>query len=588
MPDIFISYSRKDSEQALQLAELLSSAGLTCWIDTKGIDVATSWSAEIVDAIDECKAFVILLSSSSAGSHNVAKELALASERRKKILPLDLEPIELPREFAYQLAGIQRSSMTNIDSIIRALGKLGLEATGAPQAPTITRQTDGRKSLMILPFEDLSPTQDNQWFADGLASELVGALSNVKALRLIDWNTSKMLRNKSISTVELAKEFAVRYFIEGQVRKFGDQIKISVTLLDIETGDHLWQDSLKGTMADIFDVQETVAKKVVDGLKLHLGKEEKAKLLERGTENPEAYECYIKGEEYYNRYTLSDFERALSLWEEAERLDPGYASAWAGSASALTTIHRIYTRDPSLLERAEQAAERVREIGGITASYCAIVSGIHRERGDANAALDFAKRSVEIDPNYLPGYQALAIAFNGLGDLAGVARARREVVRIREDYPTGHFNLLIALNELMLASHDLAERVLHETALREAGEKAIPVYQRYTRLNPDIYDARVNFANVYLYAGRPDTALRIADELSLIDTLDGNASYNLACLYLKAGNADHGLQMLGRSVERGYRNLETLRRDPDIDPIRGTPEFAEILKVASQPNDAIM
>jgi len=149
MSDIFISYSRKDSEQALLLAELLTSAGLSCWIDTQGIDLATSWSGEIVDAIYNCKAFIVLLSPSSASSPNVAKEIALASERQKKILPLDLEAIELPREFAYQLAGIQRAPMSNIDSIIRALSKLGLEATGAPQPPMIVQERDGRKSLMI-------------------------------------------------------------------------------------------------------------------------------------------------------------------------------------------------------------------------------------------------------------------------------------------------------------------------------------------------------------------------------------------------------------------------------------------------------
>ena len=132
MADIFISYSRKDSVQAEQLAELLASAGLSCWIDKSGIDLATSWSGEITQAINDCKAFLILLSPSSVTSQNVSREVSLASERKKKILPLDLEPAELPNDLAYHLAGIQRASMTNIDAIIRALGKLGLQATSAP------------------------------------------------------------------------------------------------------------------------------------------------------------------------------------------------------------------------------------------------------------------------------------------------------------------------------------------------------------------------------------------------------------------------------------------------------------------------
>src|SRR6185503_8235849 len=294
MPDIFISYSSKDREKAVQLTELLASAGLSVWIDHVGIGAATSWSKEIVQAIDGCKAFVVLLSTSSNASTNVHKEVSLAAEKRKKILPLDLEPVALSEDLQYHLAGLQRAPMTNIDSIIRALGKFGIEATGAPQAPKIVKETSGKKSLMILPFEDLSPTQDNGWFTDGIASELVSTLSNVKSLRLIDWNTSRMLKNKSLKTVELAREFEVRYFIEGQVRKFGDQIKISITLLDIETGDHLWQDSLTGTMQEVFNIQETVAKNVVGGLKLHLTQKEQLRIGRKQTTSAEAYELYLK------------------------------------------------------------------------------------------------------------------------------------------------------------------------------------------------------------------------------------------------------------------------------------------------------
>ena len=262
MADIFISYSSKDREKAEQLTELLSSAGLSVWIDQSGIDAATSWSSEIVDAIDNCKALVVLLSPNSVISVNVVKEVSLAAEQKKKILPLDLEPIELPREFRYHLAGIQRTSMTNIDSIIRALGRLGLEATQAPTLKLV-KETDSRKSLMILPFEDLSPTADNQWFADGIVSEMISSLSNVKALKVMDAQTTKEFKKYTGHLTVYAKEMGIRYFVQGDVRKFGDSIKITSRLLDIETGDYLWQDSLKGTMDDIFDIQETVAKNVV-------------------------------------------------------------------------------------------------------------------------------------------------------------------------------------------------------------------------------------------------------------------------------------------------------------------------------------
>src|ERR1035437_1449738 len=352
MSDIFISYSSKDREQAEQLTELLASAGLSVWIDQSGIDVATSWSGEIVDAIEGCKAFVVLLSPNSIESVNVVKEVALAAEQKKKILPLDLEPVELPRDLKYHLAGIQRAPMTNIDAVIRALGKLGLAATQAPSIKLV-HEIDSRKSLMILPFEDMSPTGDNGWFADGIASELITALSNVKSLRVSDQQATKDYKRYQGTLPNFAKEMGIRYFIQGDVRKFGDNIKITSRLLDIETGDHLWQDSMKGTMNDIFDIQEKVAEKVVEGLKVHLGSDETKKLAERGTENAEAYELYMKANEYFSRQTMEGFRLAVQLFTEAIKLDTGYAQAYQFKANALAALHRSYDRDPALLDEAE-------------------------------------------------------------------------------------------------------------------------------------------------------------------------------------------------------------------------------------------
>ena len=320
--DIFISYSSKDREKAEQLTELLISAGLSVWIDRSGIDIATSWSKEIVQGIDTCKAFIILLSQYSIESKNVIREVSLAFEKNKDTFLLNLNRCGAKREMLqYHLAGIQRAPMTNIDAIIRALAKFGFETTPAPTIKVV-KETSDRKSLMILPFEDLSPTGDNEWFANGIVSELISALSNVKSLHLTDTKTTKDFKRYQGTLPNYAREMGIRYFVQGDVRKFGDQIKISARLLDIETGDHLWQDSMKGTMDDIFDIQETVAKKVVDGLNIILTKEEERKIEKKPTENAEAYELYLKGLEYHSRFTRADFDRSLGLYESAVSLDP--------------------------------------------------------------------------------------------------------------------------------------------------------------------------------------------------------------------------------------------------------------------------
>ncbi len=309
--DIFISYSSKDKEKADQLSELLASAGLSVWIDQKGIVGAEKWATEIVEGIKACSTFILLLSSHSIESENVLRELSLASEKRKRVLPVDLEQIILPSSFEYPLAGLQRVAITDFDKILYA-HKHGVEKV---------IKKDERKSLMILPFEDLSPTSDNGWFADGIASELISALSNIKSLRLAGAEATKEYKGFKGHLATYAHEMNIRYFLQGDVRKFGDQIKISVRLLDIETGDHLWQDSLRGVMKDIFDLQEAVAAKVVDGLKIHLSKEEKAKLDERSTENVEAYEYQMRASELFDFHTRDGYLQAISLLDLAIKLD---------------------------------------------------------------------------------------------------------------------------------------------------------------------------------------------------------------------------------------------------------------------------
>jgi TolB-like protein/Flp pilus assembly protein TadD len=510
-----------------------------------------------------------MLSPTSIESKNVVRELALAFEKNKKILPLDLEPVALPRSMQYHLAGLQRTSMTNIDSIIRALGKLGLEATQAPTLKLV-KETDSRKSLMILPFDDLSPTADNQWFADGLATELISALSNVKSLKVTDQQTTKEFKKYNGHLTTYAKEMSIRYFIQGSVRKFGDQIKITSSLLDIETGDHLWQNSLKGTMDDIFDIQEKVAEKVLEGLKVHLGSDERLKLSERGTLSAEAYELFLKAGEYFSRQTKSDLERALSLYEGAIQLDPNFTRAHAEIANTLQVIYRTYSRTPSLLDRADEAAERVYHIEGEKVPYAWLKSKISRNRGDHESALRYAQRAIEIDPSFAAGFDALGFAYDVLGDTLAAVNVRKEYVRMRENDKTGHFNLVSSLNELPNTPENRHE-------LREYAARAIPVYKSYIRLNPDDYNALVQFANLLQMAGDTEESLRQADKLSLLN-LDGNACYNLTCLYVKASQIDRALAMLRRCIDKGFQDIDLFYHDSDLAPLRGTPEFEELMR----------
>jgi TolB-like protein/Flp pilus assembly protein TadD len=573
MADIFISYSSKDRAEAEQLIELLASAGLSVWIDKSGIEVATSWSGEIVDAIEGCKAFVILLSPNSIESKNVAKEVALAAERNKKILPLDLEPVALPRDLAYHLAGIQRAPMTNIDAVIRALGKLGLEAT---QAPTIklVKETDSRKSLMILPFEDMSPTGDNGWFADGLVSELISALSNVKALRVADAQATKDFKRYQGTLPRYANEMNIRYFVQGDVRKFGDSIKITSRLLDIETGDHLWQDSMKGTMEDIFDIQEKVAEKVVEGLKVHLASDEKKKLAEHGTENIEAYELFLKASEYFNRQTKEGFRLALQLITEAIHLDPSYARAYYFKASALANLYRSYDRTPALLDEAEALCkEALRLNPGLFGVY-APLSQIYMHRGMLAEAEEMAREYIRKDPQNYYTHFTLGFFYSNTDQPAKAIAPYEESVRLKPDHLPALLNLVVSCD-----AAGEREKCGHWAAV------ALPQHERHLKLHPDEEHRRVSHALLLLLSGRTDDAHAAA--MKLTNLKDGNSLYNTACLFGMLGDPSEALRTFRKALEAGFRNIRFLKEfltdeKEGIASLAGTSEYEEVKRMVER------
>ena len=573
MADIFISYSRLDTSHANLLTELLASAGLSVWIDRSDIEAASSWSGEIVDAIEGCKAFLVLLSPNSVASQNVVKEVSLAAEQRKKILPLDLEPVELSRDLKYHLAGIQRAPMTNIDAVIRALGKLGLDATSAPTIQLV-KETDARKSVMILPFEDLSPTGDNGWFADGIVSELIAALSNVKALKLTDSQATKEFKRYRGQLSTYAKEMGIRYFVQGDVRKFGDQIKINSRLLDIETGDHLWQDSMKGTMDDIFDIQEKVAEKVVEGLKVHLADDEKKKLAERGTENAEAYELYMKSLEYFVRQTKEGFHLTTQLLTEAIRLDPGYASAYQFKANALLGLYRNYDQTPTLLEEAESLCKEALRLKPDIYQVYYPLSMIYTYRGQFAEAEQVALEHVQKDPQNYFSHGTLGFFYGNTKQFAKAIAAYEESVRLMPDNLQNLWNLVGNCD-----SAGEREKCRHWATV------ALPLYERRRKLHPDDESARVYHALLLLLSGKAEAAH--AEAMKLTNLKDGVSLYNTACLFGMLGDPSEALHTFCKAIAAGYKNIRDLREfltdeTAGVFVLQGRPEYEEAKRMVEE------
>lgn len=570
MPDVFISYSRRDKEHALSLAERLRASGCSIWIDTQGIEAATSWSREIVTAIDTCKAVLLLLSESSVASHNVVKEVSLASESRKTILPVDLEHVDLTADLRYQLAGLQRVKYADFDAILRGLDRIGAisGATVTPPKPVPqVAPKDDRVSLAVLPFEDLSAGKDNEWFADGLADELINALSSIESLRVTDRRTAMGYKGYKGSLQAIAQALNVRYCIEGAVRKHGEQIKITVALYDSRSTEYIWNEAHRGVMDDIFDIQEAVAKKTIEALKVTLSLADQEKLETRPTQNVEAYELYLRALEYQERNTRKDWVYAIELITEALRLDPQFATALAFKALVHCLLYRVYDPSPQHIQEAGALIDSALALEpNLAIAYFALCT-LEGLRGNLEAALVAGHKIIEIEPNVPRGYFSIGHVYAQFDDPAHSAIWYRRAVEINPASTVGYWNLYI--------QHG---RIADTHGIRTVAREALQLFERRLKLSPDDQFIRIGLANFYVALDRFDDAAALIHELADALSTDSVILYNLACLYVKCGKHSDAIRMLRRALETGFSNRKLLHSDPDLDPLRDLPEFEAILK----------
>ena len=578
MPDIFISYSRKDSSHALELAERLRASGMG--IDQHGIEAATQWSKEIVDAIESCKVFLLLLSEHSITSKNVIQELNIASETERRIIPIEIEQVTLPSSFRYQLAGLQRAQVADHESIQRALARLGItgkdEGGGMkdeggegnpsafiPQPSSLTKSQ--RVRLAVLPFEDLSPTKDHDWFSDGLTYELIDTLNKLTELFVVDKQTIRDYKNSTLKPKALARELDVRYIVHGAVLKAGNRLRIQCDLIDAAASETLWSERYNGEMEDIFELQERVAKEIADGLKLKLTPEESKKLKERATLNVEAYELFIQAQKFYRIQSKESLHYAIALLSDAIKLDPNYARAYDMKALSLTILYRGFDMNPSYLIEAEELIEQARRLKPNLWSVLLPLSTIRQLQGRLDEAERYALEYVEKAPAESMSHFTVGFLYMNTGRQAEAIPRFEETLRLN---PTE----LIALWNVVIASKAIGDTEKSKAWALEG----IPAFERQLNLNPGNDGDRAHLAALYFFAGRIDDSKKMVAHATEV-VREGSSLFNLACTCIDLEDYSLALKLFRKAIEAGFTNPHALREflGEDFGAKTDTDEYRE-------------
>ena len=265
-------------------------------------------------------------------------------------------------------------------------------------------KTENEKSIAVLAFDNMSADKDNEYFSDGVAEEILNSLSKVKDLRVAGRTSSFSFKGKNQDLRVIGKTLGVAHVLEGSVRKQGEKLRITAQLIRVSDGFHLWSEIFDGSDADIFALQEKIARQVTDELKVALNAGQQDRLVNTGTDNPEAYQLYLQAASIFNRRDRTRFLDAIGALERAVKIDPDYARAYARLASMYVVLASYTDADPKHTHEksmlyAAKALALDDDVAEAWAARGASQSKFRETQVDARDAFEQANRIDPNDPN---------------------------------------------------------------------------------------------------------------------------------------------------------------------------------------------
>ncbi len=463
--------------------------------------------------------------------------------------------------------------------------------------PVTAPQAERATSIAVLAFTDMSAEKDQDWFCDGIAEEILNALTPLEGLRVAARTSAFSFKGKGADLRTIGDTLNVTTVLEGSVRRAGDRVRITVRLSDVANGFQLWSERYDSELKDIFDVQDEIAKAIADRLRVTLASGKDDRLVEQATANIEAYQLYLKGRALLGRRGAS-IPLALNLFRKTVELDPAYSSAWAGLADAYTGL--AITGSVSGAEsKGEAMAAAKRSIAldpGSAAGHSALANATLFYENDRTRAGEEFERALELNPSYVLGrcWYALFYLQWARGELEkGITEARRSLDldpmnsylamilgccyctagRLEEAVETGRRAIQLD-PESFVAHWGLG------VSLKMAGRfaEAVSILEKASAMSGRHARARASLAAVFGDWGRPSEAVRIFSELRERSTRSFVPATYLALAAEGAGQHEEALALAQRAgKDREPTFILHARYFPEFRTLRSDPRFGAIL-----------
>ena len=432
-------------------------------------------------------------------------------------------------------------------------------STAVPEIP--------EKSIAVLAFVNMSNDPENEFFSDGIAEEIINALTKIKALRVAARTSSFAFKGKNEDIGEVGRKLKVHTVLEGSVRKAGNRLRVTAQLIKVADGYHLWSERYDRQLEDVFEIQDEIAENIVRALRVVLGEDEKRAIEKTPTENVQAYEYYLRGRQSQHQLRRTTLQYARRMFDRAIEIDPNFARAHAGIADCCSFLYMYWDGSKANLEGSDASSRKALELDPESAeahTSRGLALTLHGRYQDARQEFEAALR---LNPMLYEAHYFYGRACLTEGKFAEAVSHYRDAGRVRpEDYQA-----------IYLSAAPLVKLGRHQEAL-EAEQQTLKAADAHLDLNPD--DARAWYfsAGVLMRLGQRDQALERARRASMIDPEDPAVLYNVGCVYALGGCAEEALDHLDKAIQNGFGHRDWLENDSDLDSIRDQPRFQALLR----------
>ena len=460
-------------------------------------------------------------------------------------------PVDTPRR--------KNKSLAYIAAIVLILlGLIGVAVVWRTKSISAPAVSPARKpSIAVLPLQNLSPEPDSKYFSDGMTDEITTKLSKIQGINVTSHSAAAAVKG---GAVEIGKSLGVRYVLEGTVRKAGDEVRINVHLIDTDTGFQVWADDFTGEMKDVFSLQERTALKIAQSLNLTLTPQEQQAIKKRYTQNPQAYDAYLRGSALVASFDQrQSLETARKNFEYALQLDPNYAPAIAGLAWVEGQIYRNIEPNPAHLKRAEEYAQRALSIDPDLAEAHVAMGTVYSDKYDYNAAAREYRKATELDPDsgYASDQLSWALGYQLPPDAVGAEAAARKAIRLQTSLYPAYYHLGRAL------------------LLQKRYDEALAAFEQMRQIAPLANSADLGIGQVYLAQGEYDKALS-----AMLASFKpaGINYYWLGATYAAKGDRTNALETIQKAFQAGFSDFAALDNSPYFAELRTDPRFQQLIQ----------